>query len=167
MDLREIEGFPAEVVIEEEADNADYGVEGVSFRDIMTVKLNIQKVKDEYYAQGVVSVPVEEECSRCLNMFHEDLEGDLNFIIKTEAHGTKSAAKGSEDIVHVPVGKPVVELNDLIRQTLMLSIPMKPLCNEYCKGLCPSCGVNLNEETCDCEKEDIDDRWEGLKDLLE
>jgi len=131
----------------------------------MTVKIDIQKVKDEYYCHGRAAVPVEEECSRCLNPFDAELSGNFSFIIRTSEG--KNPAADEEDILYTKGNEPVVELNDIIRETLLLSLPLKPLCSEECRGLCPSCGVNLNEETCDCRNEESDERWEGLKDLLE
>ena len=58
----------------------------------------------------------------------------------------------------------------VLRDTILLSIPLKPLCREECKGLCPVCGKNLNEGECEHVKkkeEEIDPRWEKLKALLE
>lgn len=167
LDLREFEAFPAEVSVDFEADNADYGIDGVSFRDMMSLRLTIQKVKGEYYCQGYVSVPVEEECSRCLSMFHSELAGDLSFVVKTDAGDSVLAGDEGAEVLFVKTSDPIVEMNDLIRQALVLSIPMKPLCSSECKGLCLNCGVNLNEETCECKSEEIDERWEGLRDLLE
>jgi uncharacterized protein len=167
LDLREFKSFPAEVALDFEADSAECGIEGVSFRDLMSVKLTIQKVREEYYCQGYVVVPVEEECSRCLNMFNTELSGELSFVVKTGEGKALISENSGEDVVHVKAGELVVELNDLIRQALLLSLPLKPLCSPDCKGLCPSCGANLNEETCDCKAEEMDERWEGLRDLLE
>ncbi|UCD95185.1 MAG: DUF177 domain-containing protein [Candidatus Zixiibacteriota bacterium] len=167
LDLREFDAFPAEVSLDFEADSADFGIEGVSFRDLMSVRMTIQKVVEEYYCQGYVAVSVEEECSRCLEMFDSELSGDLTFIVKTDEGEAVMATDTRAEIVHVRSGEPVVEMNELIRQTLILSIPLKPLCSPECRGLCPSCGVNLNEETCTCKTEEIDDRWEGLSDLME
>jgi uncharacterized protein len=44
---------------------------------------------------------------------------------------------------------------------------MKTICSEDCKGICPSCGINRNDSSCSCKKEDIDPRWDGLKQLLD
>lgn len=167
LDLREFKTFPAEVAVDFEADSAEYGIEGVSFRDLMSVRLTIQKIKEEYYCQGYVMVPVEEECSRCLNMFNMELSGDLSFVIKSKEGKAVISENSGEDVIHVKASESVIELNDLIRQALLLSLPLKPLCRPECRGLCPSCGVNLNEETCDCKEEEIDERWEGLRDMLE
>ncbi|SYZ72383.1 conserved hypothetical protein [Candidatus Zixiibacteriota bacterium] len=167
LDLRDFETFPAEVAVESEPDNNEYGIEKVSFRDLMSLRLVIQKVQEEYYCQGSVTVPVEEECSRCLSLFDAELKGELNFIIRTGDGKVPSAAGEEEEILYVKPGEPVADLHNLIRESLILALPLKPLCNDDCLGLCPDCGVNLNEETCDCKREEDDERWEGLKNLLE
>ena len=166
LDLRIFDSFPAEYEVEFEADNADYGISGVAFRDLMVLKLSIQKVGGEYYCLGNVMVPVEEECSRCLEIFDTELTGELSFIIKTEESKAVMAADSGAEVVRIKASEPVVDLNNLIKEALLLSLPMKPLCSDSCKGLCPSCGANLNEESCDCDVEETDERWEGLKDLL-
>ncbi|MBI5187527.1 MAG: DUF177 domain-containing protein, partial [Nitrospirae bacterium] len=60
-----------------------------------------------------------------------------------------------------------LELLDLIKEQVMLNLPMKPLCSDSCKGICPQCGTDLNEGNCGCSREDIDPRLEVLKRLLE
>jgi uncharacterized protein len=167
LDLRELEVFPADVAVDVEADSTEYGIENISFRDLMNVKLNVQKVKDEYYCHGYVTVPVEVECSRCLAMFNSNLAGELTFIVRAETATEVLGADDEADVILIKPGEPVVEMDDLIRQALLLSLPLKPLCSTECKGLCPNCGVNLNEETCGCKGEEVDERWEGLRDLLE
>jgi uncharacterized protein len=166
-DIREFDSFPAEFIADVEADSREYEIEGVSFKDVMSVRIDIQKVGEEFYCHGFVSVPIEQECSRCLNPFDGELSGDLSFIIKTSDAKIPQKGMEEEDIIYVRANKPVVDLNEIIRESLILSLPSKPLCNEDCKGLCPNCGVNLNEESCECRGGEADERWEGLRDLLE
>lgn len=166
-DLRQFESFPAELSEEVEADSAEYELEGVTFRDLLNVKLSIQKVNDEFYCHGYTSISAEAECVRCLKMFDLELSGELNFIIKPEGSKGVMASDVGEEVYFIRAGDPVVELTDSIRQALQLSLPIKPICTNECRGLCSSCGINLNEESCDCKGQDIDDRWEGLRDLLE
>jgi uncharacterized protein len=163
LDLHEFISFPAEITLELETDSIDVNVEGFSFRDLISVRLNIQKVGEEYLCQGYFNAPVEEECCRCLVLFEDELSGDLNFTIKV-GEG-ESSDEDDADLICIKAGEHLVDISEVVRQALILSIPLKPLCDENCKGLCPSCGVNLNEETCDCKNEEPDDRWEGLKDL--
>ncbi len=165
LDLRDYTTFPADVELTEEADNADYGVDGVVFVDIMTLRASLQRVGEEYLCSGTVRVMTEQECSRCLNPFENMLEGDLNFIIKTERAKSVMAKEKGVDVAVINPGRPIVELNEMIRQSLSLEVPMKPLCSDECLGICPSCGINRNEGSCDCKEDETDDRWDGLKDL--
>ena len=59
----------------------------------------------------------------------------------------------------------VIPLRDVALEQIQLSIPMKPLCDEGCLGLCPTCGVNRTRESCSCETAIVDDRWGTLKDI--
>ena len=56
-----------------------------------------------------------------------------------------------------------IDLGEVVREQLYLALPMKPLCREDCKGLCPVCGVNRNRETCTCQQEWVDPRMAALK----
>jgi uncharacterized protein len=60
----------------------------------------------------------------------------------------------------------MLDLSDVIRQYLLTDQPIKPLCEDGCLGLCPECGVNLNEEECKCNAAPVDPRWNALTELL-
>jgi len=60
----------------------------------------------------------------------------------------------------------MIRMDEIIKQLIYLSLPMKSLCNDDCKGICPYCGVNLNNEICQCERNLTDPRFDKLKDLL-
>ena len=59
-----------------------------------------------------------------------------------------------------------IDLNELLREQFYLALPMKPLCSEGCKGICPQCGTNRNAANCDCSPQWEDPRMAGLKTLL-
>ncbi len=165
LDLREFASFPVDIILEMELDDLEDSISGATFPELATVKLNIQKMKEEFYCRGEVIAPVEIECSRCLEPYADKLHGELNFIVrKADARAVMSADDG-EDVILLHPNDNVVDMTDQIRQVLTLALPMKPICSEGCRGLCPDCGANLNEETCDCRSDEIDERWEGLKDL--
>jgi uncharacterized protein len=58
-----------------------------------------------------------------------------------------------------------VELNDVLREFILLTLPMQRVCRESCQGICPLCGQNRNQKECDCHVEATDDRWAALKSL--
>lgn len=110
----------------------------------------------------------ELTCSRCLSLFLYPLT--LKF--EEEYMPTVDVATG------VPVSLPdepglftidahhIIDLTEAVRQYLLLAVPMKPLCRNECAGICPNCGKNLNEGSCECPAQEIDPRWSQLTKLL-
>jgi len=168
LDLREFDSFPAKATLEYEPDGFDYEADGIRLKERIRVNLTLQEVGEEYFGQAFVRASVEEECSRCLTLFDGELSGRFSFIVKVgEGKSALSEGESDESVIHLEPGAHVVDLSEVIREALILAIPIKPLCSPDCKGLCPVCGANLNEETCDCKSEKVDERWEGLSGLLE
>ena len=58
-----------------------------------------------------------------------------------------------------------IELDDLVREELLLSVPVNVLCREDCRGLCPACGIDRNLSECQCQTDEVDSRWAKLKEL--
>ncbi len=111
-------------------------------------------------------------CDRCLREFDQDLSGDLQLyfeVVPIGSHG--QLVEGVEDSldnsvrIYHPNNK-VIDLTQDILATLVLMIPMKVLCSEDCKGLCPGCGSDLSVDPCVCVIEKIDPQWEDLKRIL-
>jgi uncharacterized protein len=59
-----------------------------------------------------------------------------------------------------------IDVAEEVRQVITISVPLKLLCKEECKGLCPRCGKNRNVELCDCRDDEVDSRWQGLAGLI-
>lgn len=127
-----------------------------------------------------VSAPVHAECTRCLTPITRDWTVNVTafFPYSDDPHG-RDDAKGEVDIVAgeeeaadiYPLldGDSFADLEALLRDTLVEALPLQPLCREDCKGLCPQCGVDLNEQP-DHHHEVTDDRFAvlaGLKARLE
>jgi uncharacterized protein len=115
-------------------------------------------------AEGVAAVKLTaatrlaETCSRCLEEFERDLVVEIDEAI----------AEGGEDeegIVPVQEGG-FIDLRDVVLNSIYISMPIKVLCKEDCKGLCQSCGTNLNIQECDCASVDEDPRLSALKDIF-
>lgn len=168
IDLRQFDDFPAQAVIE-----ATEG-EILPFDDLVTqvgkvtLRLSLQKTEAEYFCQGKVTADVQVQCSRCAREIKLELDGSTDFIVRTETAEEidDSGAEDNEDYVYATGKNETADVTDLVRQALTLALPMKPLCSENCKGLCPVCGTNLNERTCSCVKKQTDPRWDGLRNLL-
>ncbi len=103
-------------------------------------------------------------CSRCLNQFREPLNLEIEeefFPTIDILTGAAIAAPDDEPGAFVIDKNNVMDLGEAIRQYALMALPMKPLCRQDCKGLCPTCGKNLNVEGCDCPPQ-VDPRWAKL-----
>lgn len=109
------------------------------------------------YLTGVLETQVKVNCDRCMC--------DLVYNIKSEVtESFGSMIEGRVDDAQ-PIIQATIDLDPTIVETLLISLPMKALCDEHCKGMCTVCGQNLNKQSCDCELEYLDPRLEKL-DLL-
>jgi uncharacterized protein len=106
--------------------------------------------------KGQFSTELEAECVRCLEPFH------LALSVPMEEMFTFSAA--SDPIYFIDEGW--LDLRQPLREQILLALPIHSLCRPDCKGLCPNCGRNLNEDPCNCSTAEIDPRLADLKKLL-
>jgi uncharacterized protein len=130
--------------------------------------LQVNKSDREVIVIGKVTSVLDLQCSRCLKGFRRPLDIPVNVVyhpveeIAEERHGLKDDEmdmgfyRGEE-----------IDLQELVREQVLLNMQMKPLCDEDCKGICPNCGADLNAGSCGCETRKIDPRLEVLKKLLD
>jgi len=168
LDLTDIESYPARVDIVENPACLEIEFES-SFRLLQVeVRLGVQKTDTEYFCQGLVLGAVTMECARCLGTFQVRLEGSIDFIVRApEQKPTEQDVLDDEDYAYFVRNELRADISDLVRQALILAAPMKPVCSDNCRGLCPRCGVNLNERSCTCDSLQSDPRWDDLKRLLD
>jgi uncharacterized protein len=121
----------------------------------------------EIRVKGRMKVTIEGDCDRCLEkaLFPLELDFDLFYRpAKRSDPGEEVAISPAESEVAFYEGGGI-ELNDILREYVMLSLPMQKVCNETCLGICPVCGQNRNLKQCGCQQELVDDRWSALKNL--
>jgi len=121
---------------------------------------NINKVSSEVFIKAKISTKVDLVCDRCLVNYVYKLNEMVNIICTTDSNLINN---DEDDIYLISEATQEINIADSIRESLILTIPQKKLCKDNCKGLCVQCGVNLNEEMCNCKSEKIDPRWEALK----
>jgi DUF177 domain-containing protein len=120
----------------------------------------------EIRVSGQVKVRMQAECDRCLEpaVFPLDSGFELYYRPVTEGYGEEKAIDPSEAEMGFYEGDGL-ELNDVLREFVLLDLPMRKLCDENCKGICPVCGQNRNQKECRCRTTASDDRWAALKEL--
>lgn len=134
----------------------------------VTLGLDLVKDRQRYRLTGDLETTVELTCSRCLEPFRIpiDVDVDLRYLPHAENAGEGELEVEAEDLTTAFYRDEQIDLGQLVREQIWLAMPMKPLCREDCRGLCPGCGVNRNVATCQCETDWVDPRLAGLKQLL-
>ena len=135
----------------------------------VSLAFDIFKDKQQFRLVGRVQTTLELNCGRCLEpfMLPVDAEFDLRYHPHVQNTGTGEAEQQIEDddLTTAFYEKDQIDLGHLMHEQFVLALPMKPLCDTACKGLCPVCGTNLNTATCDCKTAWEDPRLAALREL--
>lgn len=135
----------------------------------VTFSMDVQKAgRDTFRVTGHATTRLEMACSRCLEPFEipVDLAFDLQYVPQAENTGATEQEIGEEDLATAYYREGLLDVGDLLREQFQLELPMKPLCTDDCRGLCPVCGANLNRAPCQCAPKWEDPRLAALKGLL-
>ncbi len=125
----------------------------------------------EYVAEGTSTMTADMECSRCVEPF--PFANTSSFHVRfrprpqVSREGEEIEITDKEELDVEFYSERTIPLRDLALEQVQLSIPMKPLCEESCLGLCPQCGANRSREKCSCDQSITDERWGALKDIRE
>ncbi len=120
--------------------------------------LRLSRTKEGILVQGELQVGLEDECARCLDPVSREV------IIKLAELFAYPIPLDNEFSVN---DTGILDLAPLVRDEVFIALSSGALCRPDCKGLCPYCGQNLNNATCDCESDAIDPRFAQLKELLD
>lgn len=118
---------------------------------------------------GRLNTKLEMACARCLEPVVQDVKREFELLYRplgVDAGREEMSVTGAEAEIGYYHGDGVL-LEDVLREQVLLALPLKVICRQNCKGLCPHCGKNLNAEQCSCEEPAEDPRWSALKDLRE
>ncbi|MBM9535758.1 YceD family protein [Desulfobulbus alkaliphilus] len=108
---------------------------------------------DKVALQGKLSGPLTLVCDRCLTSFHFEMQVEWQqfFVMAPEQfHDEQDQEYCLKDLDTIVLEEPVIDLDDILRQQVYLALPVKALCADSCLGICPRCGVNMNQEQCSC-----------------
>ena len=160
IDLKELEVGPLALDLEVGEAELDFNSPEILVLEKFRVNLTAERQLQEIRIRGQFQVNVELPCSRCLepvrfpvvaqfDQFYESnserpLEGEIELQEKDTEIGFLSGD--------------FIEVGDIVREQILLALPMQPICEEACKGLCPHCGKNRNQEACSCESMLVDPR---------
>jgi uncharacterized protein len=132
--------------------------------------VKVTRLGDGVLVQGDVKADVQLQCSRCLEDIslpvEARLEEQFQQTVDVETGHAITRREDEEDDTAFKIdANHLMDLTEPVRQALLVAIPMRPLCREDCKGLCPECGANLNYVDCGHQQEASDNRWDALRAL--
>lgn len=139
----------AMVHIDDRVPLEDLDTEDTRFRLVEPPRVvaTLTNAGDGVVLNGTVSATIESDCVRCLEPFTFDLDATLEGLFTTP----EKAEELPEDQEWEPLGGEVVDIAPAVESSLRLELPFAPLHAEDCAGICPVCGCNRNEKTCDCD----------------
>jgi uncharacterized protein len=127
----------------------------------VTGVLRVDNLESRFVLRGELEVCGEAVCDRCLGTFPLRFAAPVEMVILCDA-GSQEDDEGDTPVIHQRQGE--VDLTDALREAVALAVPLQRICRDHCRGLCPGCGIDLNQETCGCQQDDSDPRWAGLPD---
>jgi uncharacterized protein len=125
------------------------------------------KVVKDIRVKGKLETELEVACARCLEPVGLPVARSFDLLYRplgTDAGHEELSVTDAEAEIGYYAGEGLL-LEDTLREQVLLAVPLKTVCREACKGLCPQCGKNLNEGACNCSNEVEDPRWAALKEI--
>jgi uncharacterized protein len=123
--------------------------------DEVDVVVGLEAIPEGVVADGRISAPWRAECRRCLAEVTGRVDVEFRELFERSPREGETYALGHEEI----------DFDPLIREAVLLALPLAPLCEAGCQGMCPTCGANLNDGPCGCPPAGRDPRWAALDDL--
>lgn len=145
--------------------------EGLSLKDEVSLDATLTGGERRVELEGHVHCTIETVCDRCLKPMSYTLDFDVHETLMSEhdvdvlaSHDSDREKLESENWIYNDVH---LDLNYLVLNAIIAQLPLRHLCQDDCKGLCPQCGANLNDGPCGCENKEIDSRWAALAQLMD
>ncbi|GAB4185093.1 MAG: DUF177 domain-containing protein [Calditrichia bacterium] len=127
------------------------------------VSVDMSKFKENITCKIHLETEAKFACDRCLEEFTRGFEDNFEILFHI---GPGDFNPEEDDVVLVSPETKEIDFDERIIESLVLGVPMKSLCKEDCKGICPHCGVDLNKGACRCPASSVDPRWDELRKLL-
>jgi uncharacterized protein len=133
---------------------------GIELTEPLEVDLTAHSVGDGVLVRGTLRTTVRQQCRRCLVPVEQEVDThvDLLFVEEDEEGGDDG------EVYPLPRGDDL-DLTGAVREQVLLQAPEFTLCREECRGLCPTCGADLNEGACECVPDEAESPWDALKNV--
>ena len=139
------------------------------FAGPVTAEITVEREFDHLKALGSVHVPITLTCGRCLATYASSVDSTFRIVFRKETARQAEVEDETElcddDLIASTYSGDEIDLAHEIEEQVSMEIPLKPLCDEDCKGLCFTCGADLNADTCSCSQEPVNIKFSALKDF--
>jgi uncharacterized protein len=129
--------------------------------------LNAKRTGLDVHLSAECTLTLQTDCAACLTAFGLEVPVVFSLTLKPRPRPGDAMPDelelSKEDLEECFYEGDVIDLTEILREQIILALPMYPRCSTDCKGLCPVCGVNLNQEACDCQRDEVDPRLAALK----
>jgi uncharacterized protein len=131
------------------------------------VQVNVYRAGSKFVLEGRLTGGLLLQCDRCLEPLHRDLKSEFRVFLTLPppAQDPGEVELAEEDLMVDFITGEEIDVDDIVREEIYLSLPLKSVCDEACRGLCPECGTNLNVETCRCRRDRGNPAFTVLKNL--
>ena len=128
---------------------------------------NLREKGRRVHVAGRVTGRVQLECDRCLKLVELSIDSPfkLEYVTAEDYREQQAVELTEEDLDLTVFDGQAIDIDELVKEELLLAVPDHVLCTESCKGMCAVCGVNKNSNDCKCETRQVDPRWAGLEGL--
>src|SRR5689334_2219675 len=128
----------------------------------------VSRSGQEVRLRGTINTVAEVDCDRCLKSVSVPVETqfDVTYTPVEDYRAGDAAELKEEDLGLSVFDGETIDIDELVREQVLLALPARALCGEECKGLCPVCGADRNVNPCDCQSKEIDPRWAALKEVM-
>lgn len=128
----------------------------------LDVDLTARQVGEGVFVRGRLRTTVRQACRRCLASVEQPVDETVDMLFDTLGEDEEEA---SGEVYPLPARGDELDLGEAVREQLLLRAPEFTLCKEECRGLCPTCGTDLNQGECECVPEQAESPWDALKNV--
>jgi uncharacterized protein len=167
IELENLEGGKGAFAHVYEPDDLNQVDERIQLIEPAAVSGKVRLSGNQVFVNGHVETRAQVECDRCLKPVELPVSADFELEYIT---GSQYEAGGVVELTEAEMSVAVfdgeaIDVDEIVKEQVLLAVPTRMLCREECKGICPQCGRDRNTGECDCVTTDIDPRWAALKDL--
>jgi len=139
--------------------------ERVNLSQAAEVSGSLRRTGDGVFVTGHIETRAQLECDRCLKPIELPVSADfaLEYITGADYESSSVAALSEEELSVSVFDGDSIDVDEIVKEQILLAVPSRTLCREDCKGICPECGIDLNTGQCNCAAEEVDPRWAALQ----